>query len=218
MKLARRKPVEWNRLDNAAKIFPPNTNEKDARVFRFVCELKENVDRDILQSALDQTMLLFPMYSVILRRGMFWYYFESTDLKPEVVEEHKLPCSMLYVPNRRTLLFQVSYYNKRINVEMYHALSDGTGVLGFIKTLVYYYLTKKYEENFREHMPDLDYDATFTEKMDDSFSKHYNGDKKLDKIKINRAYRINGRRTIDNRLKVIEGEMSVKQVIALAHQ
>ncbi|HWT75732.1 MAG TPA: hypothetical protein VN258_13585 [Mobilitalea sp.] len=216
--MARIRPVEWTRLDNAAKIFPPNTNERDTRVFRFVCELKEEIDKDVLQQALDNTMALFPMYKVILRRGIFWYYFESTDLKPEVVEEYKLPCSMLYIPSRRNLLFQVSYYNKRINVEMYHALTDGAGALGFLKTLIYYYITIKHEEDFKDNIPKLDYDASFSQKMDDSFLKHYSGDKKFDKIKINRAYHIVGRRPIDNRQKVIEGEMSVKQVLELAHR
>ena len=216
--MTKRKPIEWTRLDNAAKIFPPNTNEKDTRVFRFVCELKKTVDKEILQKALDDTIKLFPMYKVVLRRGFFWYYFESTDLKPEVVEEQKLPCSMLYVPNHKNLLFQVSYYNRRINVEMYHALTDGTGALGFLKTLVYHYITMKQEVDFGEKLPQLDYDASFSQKMDDSFLKHYNGDNKLDKIKISKAYQIMGRRSIDNRLKVIEGEMSVKQVLELAHQ
>jgi NRPS condensation-like uncharacterized protein len=216
--MTRRIPVEWTRLDNAAKIFPPNTNEKDTKVFRFICELKETIDKDILQEALDKTMTLFPMYQVILRRGLFWYYFEHTDIKPEVAEEYKLACSMLYVPTRRNLLFQVTYYNKRINLEMYHALADGTGALGFLKTIVYYYIMIKHKEDFGEKLPKLDYDASFSQKMDDSFLKHYSGDKKLDKIRINRAYHILGRRTIDNRLKVIEGELSVKQVLEQAHK
>jgi hypothetical protein len=76
----------------------------------------------------------------------------------------------------------------------------------------------RHEQGFNEKLPDLDYDASLTQKMDDSFLKHYNGDKKLDKIKINRAYHIMGRRSIDNRLKIIEGEMSVKEVIELAHR
>lgn len=216
--MTRKKPVEWTRLDNAAKIFPPNTNEKDTKVFRFVCELKETIDKDILQNALDSTMLLFPMYSVILRRGIFWYYFEHTEMKPEVTQEYKLPCSMLYVPTRKNLLFQVTYYNKRINVEMYHALADGTGALSFLKTLVYYYITMKHREDFGEKLPKLDYDASFSQKMDDSFLRNYSGEKKLDRIKIGKAYHILGRRSIDNRLKVIEGEMSVKQVLELAHR
>ncbi len=215
--MTRRKPVEWLKLDNAAKIFPPNTSEKDTKVFRFVCELKEEIEKEALQKALDKALPLFPVYQSVLRRGMFWYYFDSTDDKPEVVEERKQPCSMLYRQNRRNLLFEVSYYNSRINLEMYHALTDGTGALGFLKTIVYYYLIIKHGEDFTEGIPNLDYDASFTQKMDDSFLKHYSGDKTLDKIKLRRAYHIFGRRSIDNRLKIVEGVMSVKEVLNLAH-
>lgn len=216
--MTKRKPLEWLRLDNAAKIFPPNTSEKDTKVFRFVCELNEEVDKEILQRALDKALPLFPVYQSVLRRGMFWYYFDSTEARPEVVEEQKLPCSMLYKQNRRNLLFEVSYYNRRINLEMYHALTDGTGALGFLNTIVYYYLTIRHEGDFKEGLPKLPYDASFTQKMDDSFLKHYSGDKKLDRIKLSRAYRITGRRTIDNRLRIVEGVMSVKEVLRLSHR
>ncbi len=216
--MTRRKQLEWLKLDNAAKIFPPNTNEKDTKVFRFVCELHEEIDKEILQKALDKALPLFPLYQSVLRRGMFWYYFDSTDARPEVVEERKLPCSMLYKQNRRNLLFEVSYFNRRINLEMYHALTDGTGALGFLNTIVYYYLTIKHEDDFKEGLPKLPYDASFTQKMDDSFLKHYSGDKTLDKIKLNRAYHITGRRAIDNRLRIVEGVMSVKEVLQLAHR
>ena len=213
-----KKPVEWSKLDNAAKIFPPTSNEKDTKVFRFVCELKDEINPEILQEALDKTMPLFPFYKTVLRRGFFWYYFENADLVPRVSQEHKLPCSMLYIPNRKNLLFQVSYYRKRINLEIYHALADGTGALNFLKTLVYYYLTIKHREDFGEKLPRLDYDASLAQKMDDSFLRNYDGDKKLDKIRIGKAYHIQGRRFIDNRLKVIEGCMSAKQVLNLAHK
>jgi hypothetical protein len=216
--ITRKKPIEWTKLDNAAKIFPPTTNEKDTKVFRFVCELKDEVDKDILQSSLERTMELFPMYHSVLRSGVFWYYFENTELKPEVKEESKLPCSMLYRQNRKNLLIDVTYYRKRINLEMYHALADGTGALGFFKTLLYYYITARYREDFAQKLPKLDYDASFSQKMDDSFLKHYTGNKKPNRIKITKAYRITGRRPIDNRLKVIEGVMSVKEILELAHR
>lgn len=216
--MKRKMPVEWAKLDNAAKIFPPTTNERDTKVFRFVCELKEEVDKEILQSALECTINLFPMYRSILRRGIFWYYFESTDLKPMVVQENKLPCSMLYHQNRRNLLFEVSYYHNRINLEIYHALTDGTGALGFLKTLLFYYITLRYQADFEDQLPVLDYDASLSQKMDDSFLKHYSGDSKIDKVRLKKAYLITGRRYIDNRLKVIDGIMSAKQVLELAHR
>ena len=216
--MTRRKPIDWTRLDNAAKIFPPNTNEKDTKVFRFVCELRDDIDRDFLQQALDSTIVLFPFYRSVLRRGVFWYYFENTELIPEVSEENKLPCSMLYHKNRRSLLFEVTYYKKRINLEVFHALTDGTGALSFLKTLLYYYITRRYEKSFGGKLPDLEYDASISQKMDDSFLKHYTGNQKPKKIKLAKAFRIQGRRSIDNRIKVLEGEMPIKEVIDLAHR
>ena len=43
----------WTRLDNAAKIFPCTTKNQDTKVFRFACELKEDVKEENLQKALD---------------------------------------------------------------------------------------------------------------------------------------------------------------------
>jgi NRPS condensation-like uncharacterized protein len=136
-----------------------------------------------------------------------------------VSEENKSACSALYHQNRRNLLLDVSYYDKRINVEMYHALADGTGAVEFLKTLIYHYLTIMHKSDFNGKLPNLDYDATLTQKSDDSFLKHYSGDRKLlNKGMHQKAYHIPGRRYIDNRFKILEGEMSVKGVLELAHR
>lgn len=77
----------WRKLDNAAKIFPATSSHKDTRVFRFYCECKEPVVESALQLALDQTMEKFPLFLSVLRKGLFWFYFEKSDLKPLVKEE-----------------------------------------------------------------------------------------------------------------------------------
>ena len=64
-------PAKWNRLDNAAKIFPPTSTKRDTKVFRFACELTEPVEEPLLQQALDQTLELFPFYRSILKKGLF---------------------------------------------------------------------------------------------------------------------------------------------------
>ena len=75
--LKMRKPAKWNRLDNAAKIFPPTSTKRDTKVFRFACELCEPVEEAALQRALDRTMEIFPFYRSILKKGLFWYYLED---------------------------------------------------------------------------------------------------------------------------------------------
>ena len=41
---------------------------------------------------------------------------------------------------KKTLLFKVTYYKKRINFEVFHVLTDGTGATEFLKELVKNYL------------------------------------------------------------------------------
>ena len=51
-----KKKARWRKLDNAAKLYSAASNKKDTRVFRFYCELKEEVNPDVLQEALNQTI------------------------------------------------------------------------------------------------------------------------------------------------------------------
>jgi NRPS condensation-like uncharacterized protein len=210
--------VEWKRLDNAAKIFPPTSNDKDTKVFRFALELYEKVDPNILQVALDLTIESFPLYKVVLRRGVFWYYFEQSNIKPTVEIESNTVCAPIFVKDEKNLLFRVFYYGKRINLEIHHSLSDGTGALWFMKTLIHHYLLKKYKEDFKDKIPESPYYASLSEKSDDSFQKYYTGESKIRYTKGQPAYRIYGTRLEDNRTTLIEGSMSVKAVLEEAHR
>ena len=138
--MIRSKNSKWRKLDNAAKIFPAVSDKRDERVFRFACELKEEVDPLLLQEALDESIKMFPMFLCVIRKGFFWNYMEERDIRPLVTEENMPPCSRIYVRDQRNLLFRVTYFQKRINFEVFHALTDGTGALQFLKTLVHIYL------------------------------------------------------------------------------
>lgn len=202
----------WFKLDNAAKIFPPISNRKDPKVFRFTCILKENINKDILQEATNEALEYFPNFSSILKQGFFWHYLETTNKKPIVKEEKKEICSPLYRKNKKKLLFRVNYYQNRINLEVYHAISDGTGALEFLKTIVNIYLNKKYNLN-----NEIDYDASLEEKSADSFNKYYKSSNTKNEVD-ERAYQIKGDKFDDFRFKVFTGTMSTKSVLALAHQ
>ena len=134
------KRAYWRSLDNAAKLFSAASSPKDTRVFRFYCELKEEVKEEILQEALNQTIQKYPVFLSVMRKGLFWHYLEKSELRPVVREEYKEPCSSLYVRDKKTLLFEVTYYEKRINFEVFHALTDGTGAMHFLQELVQNYL------------------------------------------------------------------------------
>ena len=78
------KRASWRKLDNAAKIFPATSGRADTRVFRFYCELQEEVDEGILQKALDKTVLKYPVFLSVMRKGLFWHYLEKSHLRPAV--------------------------------------------------------------------------------------------------------------------------------------
>ena len=42
------KRAYWRGLDNAGKMFSAASTKKDTRVFRFYCELKEQIDTKII--------------------------------------------------------------------------------------------------------------------------------------------------------------------------
>lgn len=200
-------PFEWSRLDNAAKIFPPTSTKEDTKVFRFACELTQEVEPEFLQQALEQTLEVFPFYLSILRKGMFWYYFEAGGLKPQVALETAPPCAPLYNKNEKKLLFAVTYYHRRINLEVYHALSDGTGALDFLRTLVCRYLALRHADEWRSAPAPLDFGASVSQKMDDSFQKYYKKEKGTGE-KFTPAYHIRGQKLPSGRMRIVEGIMS----------
>ena len=215
------KDTEWKRLENASKIFPAIWNEKDPKVFRIACELFESVDPEALQSALNKTIDDFPIYKSVLKRGLFWYYFELSDIQPIVQIESNTICAPIYIGFRNNLLFRVFYYNNRINLEVFHALSDGAGALRFLQALVSHYLLLVHKEAFHNIVFKKD-QSSISEQMDDSFGKHFIGSKKKDEVKKNqgdkRAYQIRGTGFADKRINVIEGSMSTSAVLNEAHK
>jgi NRPS condensation-like uncharacterized protein len=199
---------KWVRLDNAAKIFPSSASKSNTLVFRFSCELTEPVDPIMLQDALDRTTAEFNVFQYVLRRGLFWYYLEATDLRPVVREEYKSPCSPLYEPGRRSLLYEVTYYRSTINFEIYHALTDGTGALHFMELLVTKYLSAVHEIP----EPPTYYDASQAQRDDDSF-RRFSSKGRGKRKKLVRAFLIRGSRYSEDRLSVIRGNMPLSAAL-----
>lgn len=184
---------KWYRLDNAATIVPSSAHGADTRVFRIACELKENADPEILQEALDRTVKKFPYLLSVLRKGFFWYYLDSREIRPVVEEESFPACSPLYFEGRKNLLFRVVYYRRRISLEMFHVLSDGSGAFIFFKALLTKYLSLKYHLELSETQEEKASDAARTA---DAFKDYYDREKKglkqLKAMALHRAYRIRG--------------------------
>lgn len=211
------KRAYWRSLDNAAKLFSAASSPKDTRVFRFYCELKEEVKEEILQEALNQTIQKCPVFLSVMRKGLFWHYLEKSELRPVVREEYKEPCSSLYVRDKKTLLFEVTYYEKRINFEVFHALTDGTGATEFLRELVKNYLYLIHEEDLEPVELSNQY-LTVKDQEDDSFSRYYDPDFPRKKKKKIRAVQIKKGGKGYEELQINEASMSVKELLGIARE
>ena len=211
------KRAYWRSLDNAAKLFSAASSPKETRVFRFYCELKEEVKEEILQEALNQTIQKYPVFLSVMRKGLFWHYLEKSELRPVVREEYKEPCSSLYVRDKKTLLFEVTYYKKRINFEVFHALTDGTGATEFLRELVKNYLYLIHEEDLEPVELSNQY-LTVKDQEDDSFSRYYDPDFPRKKKKKIRAVQIKKGGKGYEELQINEASMSVKELLGIARE
>lgn len=138
----------WYKVDNVSKVFLATISKRDTKTLRVSCTLKEEIDPDLLQEALLSAIQDRPQVQMRIRRGIFWHYMEATDILPEVTKEEDRVCPLLYAPAKTMLHYKVTWFGKRINLDMFHVLADGTGALEFLNIIVLAYLRLKYPGRF----------------------------------------------------------------------
>ena len=79
--MAERREIKWDKLDNTAHLFPVIAGEGMSNVYRISVVLKEEIQKELLQQALERVLPWFDVFRVRMRYGVFWYYFE-TNQKP----------------------------------------------------------------------------------------------------------------------------------------
>ena len=140
---------KWRKLDNTAKIFSLEKIKK-ANIFRCSIILKEKVDSCLLKKALNKTLQQYPVFKVKLGSGIFWNCLKENLKEPIIVEEREIPCGRINYDISNDYLFRVSYFCNKINLDIFHILTDGLGAKVFLKAILYNYLNLKYELNTTE--------------------------------------------------------------------
>lgn len=203
------KERRWYKLDNSAKIVPSMTTPRNTNVFRISCTLKEPIAPHILEYALEETCKEFPLFLCTMKSGLFWFYLESSELSPKIEKDRFNPCSKLDSDH----LFKVSYYKNRINLDVYHVLTDGSGALEFLKYLVSCYLDRAHNMNLHETIST----SSVYEKESDGFSKFEREHKKIKISENKRALKLKFPRKKDSTHDIIEVHMSSSKVKNNAH-
>ncbi|MBN1247909.1 MAG: hypothetical protein JXC32_09645 [Anaerolineae bacterium] len=128
------------RLDNAANVYPAIKNRKRPGMFRVSATLRQQVEPDLLQEALDATLKRIPSFAVRMRSGLFWHYFSHSEDQIHIQEDVINPCMRLSPQKDNGFQIRVRHHDRRIALEIFHSVSDGSGALVFLKTLVGQYL------------------------------------------------------------------------------
>ncbi|MBR3512022.1 MAG: hypothetical protein IKN74_03590 [Clostridia bacterium] len=186
-----KKKRSWRKMDNSAKIFPISGNRKYSTVFRYSVVLHDMIDPDMLQKAVYKALIKYKKFNVRMRAGLFWYYLEDNPQKPVVSEEITYPCKYIDPRMNNDYLFKVTYYKNKINIDIFHSLTDGNGGMIFFKEIVYSYLELAHPELLdnqerQEKIEEIDYDVK------DSYIENF--DKKAKSPgKSHRAYLLKGK-------------------------
>lgn len=207
----------WFRLDNAAKIYPVIMRSRHGGYFRLAVLLNETVDPVLLQEALEITLKRMPFFAVRLRRGLFWYYLEHHAGQAAVEPDVQNPMRTWTRKEVKNFLFRVRYDNRRISVEFFHVLTDGSGGMVFLKTLTAAYLRLKgYDVGTGGGALDVSEQAEEAE-MEDAYNRFSNF-RVVYRPKETKAFRIQGTISPGHVINIISGTLPLDKVVEVARR
>lgn len=208
--------IRWDKLDNTANLFPVIAGESMSNVYRISVTLTELVDPDLLQEALDIVLPKFDGFNLRLQKGIFWYYFEENgNPAPKVKEENTYPCRFIEQNKNKHYLFRVTYFKYRINLEVFHVLTDGMGGINFLKELTYQYLRLCHPE-IREKVGD-DLNCGTSLNREDSFIKNYRKSSSKP-YQTQKAYLVKGEKLLPGEFGVMHGYMKIPALKEVCHR
>lgn len=206
----------WYRLDLSAIVYPTLQRRDFSSVYRLSLLLKEDVQPDVLQQAVDIAMKRFPTYKSAMHKGLFWRYLEpNNNPGPIVQKDIRNFCMPMPFKSNNRYLVRFYWYGRRIALEAHHSLGDGTGGMFLLQTVTAVYLRL-----LGHSIPNdgfvLDVDADpDPEEFEDAYMRYANAQVRPARP-AEKTYRVRGTKEPFYTLNVIDGIMSVKEVMQVA--
>lgn len=206
----------WYKLDLSANVYPTLQRKDFSSVYRISVTLKEEIQPQLLQQAVDMTLPRFPTFKVSMRRGLFWRYLEPNHRPgPFVQADIENPCMPMRFRANHRYLIRFFYYRNKISLEVFHSLSDGNGALYLLRTVTAVYLRLLGHE-IPNGMGVLDIEEEPTKaELEDSYMK-YASSKIRPPRSQGRAYRVRGTAEPFHTLNIICGVIPVDQILKVA--
>ena len=208
----------WYKLDLSANVYPTLQRRDFSSVYRISITLKEIIQPDLLQQAVDLTLPRFPTFKTALRRGLFWRYLEPNDRPgPFVQSDIQNPCMHMNFHADNRYLIRIYYYQKRISLEVFHSISDGNGALYLLRTITAVYLRLQ-GHDIPDTMGVLDiYETPSAGELEDAYMK-YASSKICPPRSQGNAYRVRGTLESRNTLNIICGVIPVDQLLQITRK
>lgn len=209
----------WYKIDNTGKVFHAVTNHSNSSVYRVSMIMKQHVNPQTLQDAVNVVMNRFPTLAVKPRKGIFWDFLEQNEKPFFVKQEKDYPCYPINPKHNNDYLVRVLYYQYRISVEIFHSLTDGYGAAEFLKSLIYQYLMfqGKNLANVHDVLPPNV--APNKYEIEDSFERYYqNTQTSPSRERSESALQITGTTFIPPGVNVIHGVMQASKINEFAKQ
>ncbi len=211
-----KKQKYWYKLDNAGKIFPAVSQDERSNVFRLSFYLDETIDPLLLEEAINKILPRFETFRVQLKNGLFWNYFAANERRFIVESEPAEICKYFRREHNRGFLFKVYYLDTKVTLETFHALTDGTGALHFLKSIVYqYYKLRGFKINHEgKILGELPYSKKESE---DNFVSNYDKDKRRN-LKEVKAYHFEGEKFAHHWNLLVKAKIDSKALISLVKE
>lgn len=209
---------EWYKMDLSAVVYPTLQRRDFSSVYRLSVVLKEKIQPEVLQEAVDITMKRFPTYKVAIRKGLFWRYLEPNNRPgPFVMEDIRNCCMPMPFKSNNRYPIRIYYHEKRIAFEAHHSLGDGTGGMCVLQTITAVYLRLLGHEIANGGFV-LDVNSTpDQEELEDAYIRYAKA--KVCPSRIgDKAFRVSGTKEPFYTLNIIDGVMSVSELKQKAAQ
>jgi NRPS condensation-like uncharacterized protein len=185
-------------------------------VFRITASLKGPVNYSAISEAVKITSKRFPYFNVSLGSGLFWHFLEFNNQLPRIQIEEEIPCTAFAVKRKNEPLYRVIIKENRISVEFIHILTDGSGAIEYLKSLLYTYLTlagKNISSPGEIILPET---PVSEEESEDGYIKFFQ--KLPPPSKLVKAWHLPFRLNEKPRLRVLHAEINVDEILEVSRK
>ena len=160
-------------MDCSATVYPYFATDTINHSFTMEADIDRDIDPKLLYDVVQSMCERFPTMFVRLRRDAFGYYLEHVhDVTPFVLPRAST-VNMVYDLKNNKNLIRISYRKNRLAVECFHSVTDGSGAITLLKTILAEYYRRLGEDIPNECGVLSPEDAPKASEMEDSFRANY---------------------------------------------